>query len=140
MNDHAEYLHLKPGASLPALWLQRPFRTVLIADVTVAPEWQAEVSDWLVRSGCLYVMAWGQGSKAWDDAVDAANLDQFDYADIPREHFVMTTWHADETLEEVLWFAKSAALHPAVPLQSTLLLHISQNNEEGKLVEAYVNA
>ncbi len=140
MSDDTEYLHLKPGASLPVLRVQPPFRAVVIAEVPVPPEWQAEVSDWLVRAGCLYVMAWGENSSSWDDAVDAANLDQFDYAEIPRENFVMTTWHEDETLQEVFWFAKNSALHPAAPLEATLLLHISAGNGEKMLTEAFRSA
>src|SRR5512147_1894142 len=67
MNENAEYLHLKPGAALPALWVPTPFRAVVIAETPVPPEWQAEVSEWLLRAGCLYVMAWGNNCSTWDD-------------------------------------------------------------------------
>lgn len=140
MTDNAEYLHLKPGALLPAIWLPPPFRAVVIVEATVTPEWQGEVSEWLLRAGCLYMMAWGENCSSWDDAVDFANLEMFDFGAIPEDQDAMTTWHENETLEEVFWFAKSLAKHPAVELERTLLLHISDNNEERKLLEAYINA
>ncbi len=37
--------------------------------------------------------------------------------DIPDDKFVMTTWHNDETLEDVVSFATFSANHSSVPLE-----------------------
>ncbi|HEY5995086.1 MAG TPA: hypothetical protein VIU46_10870 [Gallionellaceae bacterium] len=140
MTVNAEYLHLKSGAALPALWVPPPFRAVVVAETAVPPQWQSEVSDWLVRAGCLYMMAWGENCSSWDDAVDMANLEQFDFGEIPREQFVMTTWHEHDALEEVFRFAKNSAVHPAARLDGTLLLHIAPGGDELRLMEVFFNA
>lgn len=85
--------------------------------------WQWDVSRWLVASGCRYMLAWDKECSAWDDAVDEADLERFDYGDIPDEEVVMTTRHEDDDLEEVFWFAKNRARHPAIDLNETLLIH-----------------
>lgn len=83
------------------------------------------------------MMAWGKGCEAWDDAVDDANLKEFDYSDIPEENSVMTTWHANEPLIEVFWFSKHSAFHPHVEIRNTLLLHISNNNKMKQFLNEY---
>lgn len=85
-------------------------------------------------------MAWGVDGSSWDDCVDMANIEQFDFKDIPSESFVMTTWHENETLSEVFWFAKQCAFHPAVDLQHTLLLHIATDSRETEILREYSDA
>ena len=134
------YLHVTPGAVLPDAPRLAPFRAVIIAEAQVSPDWQAAVSDWLVQSGCLYTMAWGVNSSSWDDSVDMANMEQFDFKEIPEDRFVMTTWHEDETLNEVFWFCKNNAFHSTVNLENTLLLHISTEEREEQVVMSYAEA
>ncbi|MEH6415781.1 DUF7684 family protein [Pseudomonas sp. CGJS7] len=134
------YLHLAPGSALPPMSARRPFRAIVIAEQMVSPVWQSSVSDWLVHSGCLYMMAWGADCSAWDDAVDWAILQVFDYGDIPDDQFVMTTWHTDETLDEVFRFAESSSAHPTIELDETLLVHIANEASEQTLLAAYREA
>ncbi len=112
----------------------------MVIEEEVSPEWQAMVSTWLVASGCLYMMAWGIGCSSWDDSVDMANLEAFNFGEIPESRFVMTTWHDDEPLSEVFWFAKENANHPAEELQATVLLHISAVPREAELLASYAAA
>lgn len=135
-----EYIRVEPGGSLPAVGTAHPYRSVVIVEASVSPEWQASASDWLVRSGCLYMMAWGENCSSWDDSVDFANIDQFLPAEVPDEKFVMTTWHENEPLEEVFWFAKNSAHHPTVQLDHTVLVHISSKSRQQNLLKAYADA
>ena len=134
------YVHLAPGAPPPPLASQAPFYAILVIEEAVTPEWQAQVSAWLVQSGCLYMMAWGNGCSLWDDSVDMANLEAFDFGDIPANKDVMTTWHENEPLSEVFWFAKNSAFHPTVELEKTVILHISRNPDKDSLTLAYHEA
>jgi hypothetical protein len=134
------YLQLKPGSELPNISALSPFRAVVVIDEEVTPEWQNLVSSWLVKSGCLYMMAWGTGCSTWDDSVDFANLEAFNYSDIPEDQFVMTTWHEEEPLNDVFWFAKNNAFHPTIELPNTLILHISGKNKEKELLSEYISA
>src|SRR6185436_16250294 len=103
-------------------------------------QWQSTVSAWIVSSGCLYMMAWGIECSSWDDSVDTANLEAFKFGDVPQDRFVMTTWHADEPLAEVLWFSKNHAVHPTVELQHTVLVHVSAQSKEREMLAAYAEA
>ena len=78
---------------------------MVILEGDYGADWQDEVSRWLVDSGCLYMMAWGPRCSSWDDSVDWANIGSFGDEEIPDAAFVMTTWHDDEPLDEVFWFA-----------------------------------
>ena len=123
------YLCISNNSRLPNGLSFNRYRCIVIIEQDVAPEWRELVSHWLVKSGCVYMMAWGYECEAWDDSVDEAILIAFDYGEIPEDKFVMTTWHEDETLEDVFFFAKNAAF--ARPETSNfLLLHISEQSKE----------
>ena len=49
----------------------------------------------------------------------------FNFGEIPERHFVMTTWHEHEPLEEVFWFAKNSAstASSSVEIADTVILH-----------------
>lgn len=83
--------------------MERPFAAVVIIEMDVSDEWRDYVSRWLVQSGCLYMMAWGNECSFWDDCVDRALLQAFDFGDIPDDEFILTTWHDDEPLEEAFF-------------------------------------
>lgn len=108
---------------MPIVSDYRRFKAVVIQ---AAPSqcWQAVVSRWLVSGGCLYMIAWGEGCSSWDDSVDHANLEDWDYGDIPDKHLVMTIWHEHEPLCDALGFARVAAWHSDVDLQHCLLIDV----------------
>lgn len=137
--DLPRYIHLLPGAALPDEDICAQ-RMVVLVEAEVTAAWQTAVSDWIVEKGVLYVIAWGVDCSAWDDAVDWVLLEAFDYGEIPIERFVMTTWHEDETIDEVFWFAKHATGHPAVELTGTALLHIAPQARGDALLSAYASA
>ena len=135
-----KYLQLEPTSEVPDISALNPFRAVVIVEENVSLEWQIQISNWLVSSGCLYMMAWGLNCVTWDDSVDLANLEQFNHGDIPDEKFVITTWHENEPLKEVFWFSKHNALHPDVDIKNNLLLHISKQNNGKYLLDKYTKA
>lgn len=140
MSPSLLYLLLPPGKALPDLGRISPFRAVVIIESRVGADWQWMVSQWLVRSGCVYMMAWGIDCSGWDDSVDIANLEGFDYGEIPEERFVFTTWHSDESLAETFDFCKRHALHPAVDAAGTVLLHIAEFGNESEMLQSYAEA
>ncbi len=134
------YIQVLPNSELPKITDMEPFRSVVIVEETVTPEWQGKVSDWLVNSGCLYMMAWGENCNSWDDSVDHSNMEEFNYGYIPEEKFVMTTWHDKEPLKEVFWFSKHSAIHPSVKIKNILILHISKTDKEKEYLSEYKSA
>ena len=135
-----KYLYLSPDAPLPELNGLHRFKAVLIIESDVSQTWQWDASRWLVSSGCRYMLAWGNDCSAWADAVDEANLERFDYGDIPDEETVITTWHDDEDLEEVFWFAKNRAKHPVLDLNDIVLIHICTVERREEIENLYAGA
>lgn len=134
------YFHVQPGAALPNIAYLAPFRAVVIIEGEVSVGWRTDVSNWLVHAGCLYMMAWGQDCSLWDDSVDWANMDCFPFEEIPEDRFVMTTWHDGDPLNEVFYFCKHLAVHPAVELPQAILLHIARNESADPMLHAYIRA
>lgn len=134
------YVHLKPGDVLPGLRNTGPFKAVLVIDVDAPTEWRTATAEWLVRSGCRYLSAWGQSCEAWHDCVDLANLRAFDFAEIPDDDFVMTTWHAQDALREVFWFLGQSAAHPKLSVDETYIIHIAPNERSAELLEEFGTA
>jgi hypothetical protein len=132
-----KYLHLKPGEPPPPLEGVVPFKAVVVIDCEVTPEWQARISDWLVRSGCRYMMAWGQKCSDWDSSVDEANLAMFGFGEVPDDDFVMTTWHENEPLHDVFWFSERSAKHPSLELEGTYIIHIAPESNAVDLLNAF---
>ena len=56
----------------------------------------------LHERGLAYLCAWGPGCERVHDIFDEVELELA--AARPADSVIMTTWHADETLEEGLWF------------------------------------
>ena len=133
----ASYQYLKPNEPLPAGKLHCPYRAVLVVESQVEPAWRRMVSEWLIRTGCLYMLAWGEDCSLWDDAVDVANLAAFAPEPIPDDRFVFTTWHDHETLDEVFWFAEHGAWHPDVDLEYTVLIHIAERPVGDEMLKAF---
>lgn len=94
----------------------------------------------MVESGCLYFIAWGVACEAWHDAVDWAVLETFDFGEIPDDRFVMTTWHDNEALSDVLWFAGNAAWHPDIDLADTLIVHIALEDRRAAILDFYAES
>jgi hypothetical protein len=131
------YLRINSGDQLPDFEDFAPYKAVVVIDLAVDAGWQTRVSQWLVESGCLYMMAWGADCSSWDTSVDEANMRRFDYGDIPDDDFIMTTWHDDEPLAEVIWFAKVAAHHSTVEIDNVLFLHIGAEDRQAEFEELF---
>ena len=114
--ESAQYHQLLPGAPPPLNPPARPYRAAVVVEAAVTDEFRNAIAEWLVKTGCLYMVAWGDQCSEWDDAVDWVNLEDTNFEEIPDDRFVMTTWHAQESLAESIWFAKHVALHPHVLL------------------------
>nr|CAA6830598.1 MAG: Unknown protein [uncultured Thiotrichaceae bacterium] len=135
-----EYVQLAENQTLPDIAKIAPFRCVVVIEEDVADQRRNEISKWLVKSGCLYMMAWGKECESWDTSVDLANLEEFNFNSVPEESFVSTTWHQDESLSEVFWHSKHCAFHSTVNIENTVVLHLSAVNKKTQYVCKYMSA
>ena len=142
MQRKLTYLHLPPDADLPALAERPPFLAIVLAEDDVAETWLWDAARWLVASGARYVQAWGKDAGAWTEAVDDAALEAVDYEDVPDERRVLGTAHdpEDEDIDEVFWFAKHRAAHPALPLDEAIVVHIAAAPRRDAIEAAYNDA
>ena len=132
----AEYFHLPAGSKLPLIE-NSPRRVLVLIDQDVESLWQDKVSRWIVESGCLYMMAWGRDCITWDDSVDYANLERFRGRELPDDQFVMTTWHENDPLHEVFFFARVCAFHPTVPMPLLTILDIREEPRKAAILALY---
>jgi hypothetical protein len=134
------YTHLRADEPLPMSEGMSPYKAVLVIEQGTSGEWRGLVCEWLVGSGCRYMMAWGQDCEIWHDSVDGANLARLELGEFPDEDSVITTWHPDESLAEVFWFAENCADHPDVDLSHILIIHISPEAREAELIQGFDKA
>lgn len=127
-----QYLQITPGSIPHEPLSQSPFKAVVLSETMLDDEQRAAVSRWLVSSGCLYMMAWGEDCRAWQDAVNLTNLQDYDFGSVPDDKLIISTSHPGENIEDVFWFAKYTALHPCASLEQTLILQITAANAAGR--------
>jgi hypothetical protein len=140
MHNHAvRYLHLDPEAELPALQGLHQFKAIIAIEAEVHEAVMWDVSRWLISSGCLVALTWGKNSEAWREAIDDAFLEAVDYEDVPAERAVIATAHEEDDLDEVFWYAKHRASHPA-ELHDTLIIHLADTSRRDELEAQYHDA
>lgn len=80
---------------------------LVVGDEAVSVEEQSELSEAFVRQGCRHAACYGHDCSSWDDSIDMVSvMDEVEGRSAP---FVMTTWHADESLDEVVDFFAARA-------------------------------
>ncbi len=131
------YLRIVPDSDPPDIERYRWFRAIVILDAEYPEVWQNNVSRWLVDAGCLYMMAWGPNCSSWDDSVDYAQIQKFLPNEAPEDEFVMTTWHDNEPLEEVFWFAQTCAFDAYDRIEHTLIVHIGDQEREKEFLSLF---
>lgn len=103
------YVHLANDVQLALPSRAKPFRCVLLIDRQVAEDVRKEICRDVIAAGCLFAMTWGRDCELWHDEIDAAAANRFSNKTVPDSRLVLTTWHGEETLEELLHFAKYTA-------------------------------
>ena len=132
-----KYIHLAEHSDPPILSNVGPFKAVVVINETVDRQWQYRISRWLVDSGCYYMLAWGIDCSSWDDSVDLANLERFEYGDIPDEKSVMTTWHENDPLAHVFWCCEHLASHDHEAWTETLIIDIAKESREAEIIRLF---
>jgi len=74
-------------------------------DKEISTDDQKKLSKQIVMSGCRYAVCAGHDCSSWDDSIDYAYLETDENYNPPDSTFVMTSWHEDESVEEILNYA-----------------------------------
>jgi hypothetical protein len=80
------------------------------------------VATALVSTGCRFAVCSGYECPEWDDAIDWAFIHPSEDFDPPDEKFVMTSWHENESIQEVAeFFVRRTAFDNFIPSNFVLL-------------------
>ncbi len=122
------FVRMEPPYKTPVPGFGSPFVAIVVAcDSSITPEQRANLSAQLVAMDCRYMLAWGTDASSWDDSVDIAFISTDPNFDPPDDRHVMTTWHNDETIEDVVWFALMNTNFDAHDFHDYLALMIGAN-------------
>ena len=80
---------------------------LVIADPAITDDDRNALSKEIVRQGCRYAVCTGDQCSKWHDSIDLAYLATSPDFSPPDDRFVMTTWHEDEPLEDVIFFFRN---------------------------------
>ncbi len=84
--------------------IQAPYACLVYSTEYTTKEEMERVSNWIVSSGCRFAVCAGVECSQWHDAIDWAYISSDPNYSPPESRFVMTSWHEEESLEEVVWF------------------------------------
>lgn len=101
------------------LWLDHPVRPfsfsspfhgkdfvllLVVIDLSISGDERDALSQQIIAQGCRYAVCTGHQCSRWDDSIDMAYLATSPDFSPPDERSVMTTWHENEPLEDVIQF------------------------------------
>lgn len=117
------------------LWANEP---------TVSREIRNTLCCQIADSKVYYAVCGGESCEIWHDTIDEANLGSDPNFDPPDEKFIMTTWHANETASETVWFLLNCTSYPeergpAPAIQKFLILFVGPNASAKQQVIAEMN-
>jgi hypothetical protein len=94
----------------------------------------------LIRAGATYVCCWGPDCERFHDCFDEA--DDVVNGRASNSRVLMTTWHADECLEEALWFALNSTVPSSAYLETTNSVFVLSIGEDrwAERVSTYLEA
>ncbi len=114
---------------IPEFNLGCPHFGVLVMwdSLSESPERLWTVAQKLVALGGVYFCCWGSGCEVLHDTIDHAAKEN----EIAENSVLMTTWHDNESLQEVLWFFINTAFpHDAFEHTTKSMIAISVGNSE----------
>lgn len=97
---------------------------LVVADpmVTGAERWA--VSEQIIRANCRYAVCNGHDCSRWDDSIDEAFVASDPNFSPPDERSVMTTWHDDESLDDVAFFFRMNTSFDSFTAERFLVLQL----------------
>ena len=140
-----KYYQINENSSLPVLDQFAPFKVVLALEIDCSETRKLSIAEWLVSSGCRYVMVCGEDHESWKAVIRKVNLAFFDIGqhnieNLQSSDFIMVTPHVHEKLRSVFWHAKKVARHPDVKMEQVVTIHIANQNRSVEYLAMYEKA
>jgi hypothetical protein len=114
------------------------FKCVILTGDDLPDERRNAICREIVGIGCRWAMTWGPDCELWHDCLDETVLLRHNHS-VPDDKFLMTTWHEQESLEEVLFFAKRMATesYDDRPLIQLLVLDLGREARMADVLRLY---
>lgn len=77
---------------------------LVVVDSSITDDERDTLSRQIIEQGCRYAVCTGHQCSKWDDSIDMAYIATSPDYSPPDDRFVMTTWHENESLEDVIHF------------------------------------
>lgn len=106
-NINIEYVTTDVNENITLTFPKNDYFAILRINTNqVLPEWRNQLCEQIVHSRlCIQVMVTGHECSIWDDVLDETYV-AFYNNEPPIDTCFMTTWHENETLDEVIELAK----------------------------------
>lgn len=98
------FISLSPPYNFLSPFNNEPFVLLLITGEAVTGDERLELCDQIVSSGCRYVCCFGHECELGHDTIDESYIATDPNYDPPEDTLIMTTWHDDEPLIDVMHF------------------------------------
>ncbi|MHB9027086.1 MAG: DUF7684 family protein [Armatimonadota bacterium] len=120
----------RPYALQPPFPGQEFICILFINDSSLTAEEQNLLSEQIIAAGCRNAVCAGIDCESFHDAIDWTVLEANNY-ECTDDTFVMTTWHEDEPISEVIWYGlNSADIHQRFVYYLILMIGPSPEVEE----------
>ena len=103
-----------------------------------SPEVLSRIAEKLISLGGVYFCCWGNGCELLHDSIDHAAME----IDVHSDPVLMTTWHADESLRETLWYFINSAFpddHFVESTRSMVAISIANSDWATECREALID-
>jgi hypothetical protein len=77
---------------------------LVVCDSSTTTEEHAALSQQIVEEGCRYAVCTGHNCELWHDLIDESFIGSDPNFNPPNDRMLMTTWHENEPIEEVVEF------------------------------------
>jgi hypothetical protein len=117
------------------------FKAIVLVEQPVSRKSRERPTRELIASDYVDMLAWSHDCSLWGDDVDWANPARYDRK-IRDDQDVMTTWHAEETLERFFAFVKFSALTDMDDheINRCLIVHIATAQSGERMFSLHENA
>jgi len=123
----------KPFDTLSSKGIDAPFACLLYSNQeNVSDAEMMAVANWLLSSGCRYAVCAGIKCSEWHDAIDAADV----IRDPAGQNVVMTSWHENESIQDIVWFWLNATNFDDVVFENYLALFIGDSKANSEIQSA----
>lgn len=126
-------MQLTKDIKLPDAPPVSPFRAIIVSEESISEEQRKLVSDWLVSSGCVMMMVWGEDSSSWEHQVLQSKWEAIESGLVAENFHIMILCFPDEPLSDMFLISGSG-----VDMASNvLILHISSTDKKDELLAEY---